>query len=116
MDSVDTVRAYYEAIDAHDYDALSEVLDEGFTQRRPDRTFEGRDEFVTFMREHRPHTETTHEIDAVYREPTEAGESTETEVVVRGRLLDADRGLMFGFADVHRLVDGRVVELSTYTC
>jgi len=56
-------RAYYDALDAGEYDRLASLLAPEFVQRRPDRTFEGRDRFVAFMRDERPNTDTTHAVD-----------------------------------------------------
>ena len=100
-------RAYYEALDAGDYDRLASLLDPAFVQRRPDRTFEGRDRFVAFMRDERPMTDTTHAVDAVY--PRGPG------VAVRGRLLDSDGEVLFAFVDVFAVESGRLATLETYT-
>ena len=101
------VRAYYDALDAGEYDRLADLLVPEFVQRRPDRTFEGRDRFVAFMRDERPMTDTTHAVDAVY--PSGPG------VAVRGRLLDADGDELFAFVDVFDVADGRLAALETYT-
>lgn len=100
------VRDYYDALDAGDYERLRGVLDPAFVQRRSDRTFEGRDRFVAFMRDERPMTDTTHAVDAVY--PEGPG------VAVRGRLLDAEGDEVFAFVDVFDVVDGRLAALETY--
>ncbi|WP_096392984.1 nuclear transport factor 2 family protein [Halorubrum trapanicum] len=101
-------RAYYDALDAGEYDRLRSLLASDFVQRRPDRTFEGRDRFVAFMRDDRPNTDTTHAVDGVY--PAGPG------VAVRGRLLDADGEVLFGFVDVFSVDedDGRLTALETY--
>jgi ketosteroid isomerase-like protein len=99
-------RAYYDALDAGDYDRLTALLEPGFAQRRSDRTFEGRDRFVAFMRDERPMTDTTHAVDAVY--PKGPG------VAVRGRLLDADGDEVFAFVDVFSVDAGRLSSLATY--
>ncbi|OYR50546.1 DUF4440 domain-containing protein [Halorubrum sp. Ea8] len=99
-------RAYYDALDAGDYERLRALLAPDFAQRRPDRTFEGRDRFVAFMRDERPMTDTTHAVDAVY--PSGPG------VAVRGRLLDADGDEVFAFVDVFDVADGRLASLETY--
>ncbi|NHN46786.1 nuclear transport factor 2 family protein [Halostella sp. JP-L12] len=105
-----TVRAYYAALDEGAYDEFDELLVPEFVQRRPDRAFEGREAFVAFMRDDRPMTDTTHELDAVF-----VGDERE-EVAVRGRLLDADGDMLFPFVDVHELtVDGRIERLETFT-
>ncbi|WP_128905427.1 nuclear transport factor 2 family protein [Halorubrum amylolyticum] len=105
-DDARPVRAYYDALDAGEYDRLAALLDPEFVQRRPDRTFEGRDRFVAFMRDGRPMTDTAHAVDAVY--PEGPG------VAVRGRLLDADGDELFAFVDVFSVEDGRLAALETY--
>jgi ketosteroid isomerase-like protein len=104
---VEQARAYYRAIDGDDYDLLSALLTPSFVHARPDRTIEGRDRFVRFMREKRPQTDTTHPIDGVYRDAD--------EVAVRGRLLDADGGRIAGFVDVFSFEGGRIDHIDTYT-
>jgi ketosteroid isomerase-like protein len=99
-------RAYYDALDAGDYERLRGLLAPEFVQRRPDRTFEGRDRFVAFMRDERPMTDTTHAVDAVY--PKGPG------VAVRGRLLDADGDEVFAFVDVFDVAGDRLAALETY--
>ncbi|MWG34293.1 nuclear transport factor 2 family protein [Halomarina oriensis] len=122
MDPSTLARSYYRAIDdaadATD-DALGDLLAPAFVHDRPDRTIEGRDRFVRFMREERPATDTTHELDAVYvrdDSPSDADDSGDVrEVAVRGRLLRADGSEWFGFVDVFAVADGRVTRLTTYT-
>jgi len=108
-DPIELARAYYRALDGDDYDLLVELLAPEFTHVRPDTTHEGRERFVRFMREKRPVSDTTHPVDAVYR-----GVEPE-EVVVRGRLLDADGGLITHFADVVSVEGGRIVRVETFT-
>ncbi|MEF8780594.1 MAG: nuclear transport factor 2 family protein [Haloferacaceae archaeon] len=104
----DAVRTYYAAIDAHEYDRLASVLAPSFVHYRPDRTLDGREAFVAFMREGRPKTDTTHEIRDVY--PNGHG------VAVRGRLLDASGEVLFEFVDVFSTGDdGRLRAAYTYT-
>ena len=103
----DLVRAYYVALDEHAYDDLRGVLDPEFVQERPDRTFEDRESFVAFMRDERPNTDTTHEIDGVIVDGS--------RVAVEGRLVDLAGEELFRFADVHTVEDGRIVHLRTYT-
>lgn len=99
-------QAYYDALDAGEYDRLAALLHPEFVQRRPDRTFEGRDRFVEFMRDERPNTDTTHVVERVY--PTGPG------VAVRGQLLDADGEELFAFVDVFSVDAGRLTALETY--
>ena len=124
-----TARAYYEALDAGDYDRLAGLLAPGFRQRRPDRTLAGRDAFLSFVRDERPRTDAIHHVHAVYRLDGDAPEAgldasddararTEaaTEVAVRGRLRTEDGALDVAFLDVFA-VDGRgrLAALRTYT-
>jgi ketosteroid isomerase-like protein len=110
---VDTARAYYRTLDAGAYDELSALLDPDFVHHRPDRTLEGRERFVRFMREERPMTDTTHELCSIYRAIGDG------EVAVRGRLLDAGDEPLFGFLDVHEFAEGdskgRIATTYTYT-
>ncbi|WP_224448490.1 nuclear transport factor 2 family protein [Haloprofundus salilacus] len=108
MDHVAAVRAYYSALDEHDYSALSDLLAPTFVHDRPDRTLDGREAFVSFMRDDRPNKRTSHELDELYEN------DDGSELVVRGRLLDADGERLFHFVDVHRFEDGVVVELRTF--
>ncbi|MFB6302997.1 MAG: nuclear transport factor 2 family protein [Haloferacaceae archaeon] len=132
MDPLDPVRAYYGALDAGNYDRLTDLLAPEFVQHRPDRTFEGREAFVRFMREDRPRTDTEHVVDALYRRvagdgaagdgpggeggpsPNGDPDADAAEVVARGRVL-ADGAELFGFADAFVVADGRLRSLRTYT-
>lgn len=105
MDAAGLAEAYYDAIDDGDYDALAELLAPGFEHVRPDRTLSGRREFVSFMRDDRPKTDTTHVLDAVYE--------GRDGVAARGRLLDAD-GELFAFVDAFEVTDGTISGLRTY--
>jgi ketosteroid isomerase-like protein len=102
-------RAYYRALDEGDYDLLADLLAPDFVHDRPDMTLDGRERFVHFMREERPMTDTSHPIDGVYTE--ESG----SDVVVRGRLLDADGDTLARFADVFSVEDGDITRIETYT-
>jgi ketosteroid isomerase-like protein len=109
MDRREAVRTYYEAIDAGAYDRLAEALDPSFVHRRSDRTLDGRDAFVGFMRDERPRTDTVHRLETV----CVCDEST---AFVRGRLDATDGEELFGFVDVFDLGDdGRLRSLTTYT-
>ncbi|MFC7026727.1 nuclear transport factor 2 family protein [Halomicroarcula sp. GCM10025324] len=107
----DRARAYYRAIDGHDYQALSDLLTADFVHDRPDRTIDGRDRFVRFMRAERPQTDTTHPIDGVY----EPSEGDADEIVARGRLLDADGDPLARFVDVFEFDGDRIRRVETYT-
>ncbi|ACV46878.1 MULTISPECIES: nuclear transport factor 2 family protein [Halomicrobium] len=107
MDRVATARAYYRALDEHDYDLLSDVLAPDFVHDRPDRTIEGRERFVRFMREERPQTDTSHPIATIY-----TGAST---VAVEGRLLNSDGAEITQFVDVFAFEDGVIGRIRTHT-
>jgi len=100
-------RAYYRAIDGDDYDLLAALLDEAFVHDRPDRTIDGRERFVRFMRSERPQTDTTHPVDSVFE--------ADDAVAVRGRLLDADGDRIVGFVDVFEFAGGRIRRIETFT-
>ncbi|WP_338740327.1 nuclear transport factor 2 family protein [Haloplanus salilacus] len=102
-----TVRAFYAAIDDGEYDRLRDRLGPEFVHRRPDRTLEGRERFVRFMREERPRTDTEHVLDSVC-----VGEG---EAFARGRLRAVGGDELFGFVDVHRIEGDRIASLATYT-
>ncbi len=104
---VGLARAYYESVDAGNYERLRGLLTEGFVQERPDRRLKGADRFVKFMREERPETNTTHIVDEVY--------TGESGVAVRGRLLRADGSEWFAFVDSFDVENGRLAALETFT-
>ena len=117
MDRVQTARGYYRALDEGTYDELTTLLAPGFVHDRPDKTIEGREAFVQFMREGRPLTGTTHEILGVYVE-TEPGDGRPFEdgdVVGRGRLLDNGDQQVFQFVDIFSFDGGVVSRIKTYT-
>lgn len=99
-------RAYYTAIDEGRYDDLEALLAPRFVHDRPDRVLDSPDEFVRFMREERPLTDTTHAVDAIYRNTG--------RVAARGRLCH-DAETLFTFLDVHTIENGRISHLRTYT-
>ena len=105
MDAAALAQTYYDAIDDGDYEALREVLAPEFEHVRPDQTLSGREAFVSFMREGRPRTDTTHALAAVY--------DGQDGVAVRGRLLGENDELMT-FVDAFDVDDGKVVGLTTY--
>jgi ketosteroid isomerase-like protein len=107
MDRRELARAYYEAIDADEYERLRGLLADDFRQERSDMTLDGADAFVRFMRDDRPETDTTHAVESVY-------ESSDG-VAVEGVLRQADGSVWFRFVDVFRVEDGRVAFLRTYT-
>ncbi|WP_436902305.1 nuclear transport factor 2 family protein [Halovenus halobia] len=100
-------RAYYDCLDSGEYDRLAELLAPGFVQKRPDKRFGSREEFIEFMRDQRPRTDTTHPLDRIYQTP--AG----SELAVKGRLV-ADGETLTGFVDLFTLRDGQVERIETY--
>lgn len=102
-----TARAYYRALDEHDYETLQTILTPSFVHDRPDTTIEGREAFVQFMREERPQTDTSHPIDAVY--------AHEDAVAVEGELLSGSGRRITGFVDVVSFADGQIDRIRTYT-
>ena len=107
MDGPDLARSYYRHIDEGAYGGLRHLLAEGFRQVRPDRTIEGPEAFVRFMREDRPTTDTAHRVDALY-----VGDG---HVAVEGRLVRTEGGELFGFVDTFRFEDDRIARIHTYT-
>lgn len=114
MTRIEQARAYYRSLDDDEYGRLGSLLAEGFVHDRPDRTIEGRDRFVQFMRDERPQRDTTHPVDRVYRAVDTAAKDT-PEIVVRGRLLAADGTRIVGFVDVFEFDDDRITRIETYT-
>ena len=108
MDGAALAREYYRSIVEDDYDALSGVVSGGFVHRRPDRTIEGREEFVAFMRSGRPERETTHVVESVYADD-------DGDVAVEGRLLDADGDTWFRFVDTFEVGEDGIASIRTYT-
>ncbi|WP_227374877.1 nuclear transport factor 2 family protein [Haladaptatus halobius] len=107
MSPESVVRGYYDAIDAHDYETFAGLLAPDVVHSRPDRTIEGRETLVGFMRDDRPDKRTSHEVHRVYEDGSEA--------VAEGRLLDSGGEELFEFVDAFSLSDGRITEIRTYT-
>ncbi|WP_435364999.1 nuclear transport factor 2 family protein [Haloarchaeobius sp. DYHT-AS-18] len=107
MDLAEPVATYYRALDEGAYESLRTALSPAFVQHRPDRTFEGRDSFVRFMREERPRSDTTHTVEAVYRNGT--------ETAVRGQVVTDAGDVLVRFVDVFEIAEGEITALSTYT-
>ena len=107
MDGASLARSYYRHIDGGAYDELAEVLAEGFRHVRPDRTIDGPDAFVRFMRDGRPMTDTSHLVEALY-----VGDG---RVAVEGRLVRDDGGELFRFVDTFRFDGDRIAQVRTYT-
>ena len=111
MSRVETVRSYYDLVDAGDYDRLVELFAEDVTYHRPGQpAIEGRAALREFYETGRPLSDGSHELADVV-----AGDGA--AVAVRGRFAgrqDGDR-VAFGFADLHRFADGVIAERWTYT-
>lgn len=108
MDGVSLAREYYRSIDEDDYDALAEALSGDFRHCRPDRTVEGRDSFVRFMRSGRPKRGTTHVVDSVYADGR-------GRVAVEGELLYPDGETWFRFLDVFEIEGNEIERVRTYS-
>ena len=109
MNGPDAAREYYRAIDEGDYAALSDLVADGFVHERPDRTIEGREAFIAFMRSGRPENDTEHVLEAIY-------ETTASDrVAAEGRLVAPDGTKWFGFVDVFIVDDDGITRLRTYT-
>jgi ketosteroid isomerase-like protein len=106
-DGPSLARAYYAYIDGGAYEDLRALLADGFRHVRPDRTLEGAETFVRFMREDRPMTDTTHVLEALY-----AGNG---RVAVEGRLVRTDGGELFRFVDTFEFDGDRIERVRTYT-
>jgi len=100
-------RRYYDCLDNGKYDRLTELLSPEFVQHRPDTEFTSREEFINFMRDQRPRTDTTHSIKQMYT--TADGE----ELAVKGCLV-ADGETLTGFVDLFTLADRQVCCIETY--
>jgi ketosteroid isomerase-like protein len=109
MDGTEFVRAYYRAIDGDDDGTLADLLAPTFRHERPDRTIDGRDAFVAFMRDGRPDRDTEHVLEAVYVE------SEGSKVAAEGRLLRADGAEWFRFVDVFDVGQDAIGGVRTYT-
>jgi ketosteroid isomerase-like protein len=107
MTRAETARTYYRSLDSHDYDTLATILADSFRHERPDRTIDGPDRFVAFMRDERPQTETSHPIDGIWHEAE--------QVVVQGCLRDADGDVITGFVDIFAFDEAAISRIRTYT-
>ena len=107
----ETVRQYYEYIDAEDYEAVFSLFAEDVTYERPGQSnLSGMAEFREFYLEQRPLEDGRHEVHDVVAE----GDT----VAVRGAFagMQGDEEVSFGFADFHRFDDeGKIAERWTYT-
>jgi len=114
MSHSDLVERYYEAIDANDGEALESALAPGFRHNRPDRTLDGRDRFLEFMLEERPHTETGHSVETVFVPDGEQPDDAD-KVAVHGRLFEKDGSELFAFVDLFTVGEDGIVDLRTFT-
>jgi ketosteroid isomerase-like protein len=102
------VRAYYRALDGGEYDLLAALLRPEFVHDRPDMTLEGRDRFVTFMRDERPLTDTSHPLDAIY------ARTDSTELATRGRLVAPDGRKLTTFVDIFFFEGHDIARIETF--
>jgi ketosteroid isomerase-like protein len=107
MDPTELARDYYRHVDTGEYDALAGILAPEFVHVRPDRTIEGRDRFVRFMREERPDPDTEHDLVTVF--------GGGGRVAVEGRLFRQSGERLFGFVDTFDVVGDRIQRIRTYT-
>lgn len=109
MDGRDLASEYYRTVDEDDYETLESLLVEEFVHDRPDMTLEGRDRFVSFMRDERPVKDTVHILEAVYA--TDDGE----RVAAEGKLVRNDESVWFRFVDTFAFADRKIETIRTYT-
>lgn len=111
MPDTDTIRAYYEYVDADAIDNLVELFAEDIVYERPGHpAIDGIVDFRRFYEEERPIGASDHTVDKLYVD----GET----VIVRGRFEGTLAGetVAFGFADFHRFNDdGEIEHRWTYT-
>jgi len=107
----ETVREYYQRIDAGDHDGLLALFAADVTYERPGQgAIEGIDDLERFYRHERPLSEGDHDLQAVVVDGDTAA--------VRGRFTgrQGDRRVAFGFADFHTFDDdGLIAHRVTYT-
>jgi ketosteroid isomerase-like protein len=111
MNSEETLKSYYEYVDAEAYERLFDLFADDIVYERPGQArLDGMDEFREFYLHERPIGKSNHEVEEIYRD----GET----VVVRRRLestLDGD-AVSFGFADFHEFDDSGTIRWRwTYT-
>jgi ketosteroid isomerase-like protein len=107
----DAVRAYYDYVDAEDYESLFGLFADDVVYERPGQpAIEGMDDFRAFYEEGRPLEDGSHEVHDVVAD----GDM----VAVRGSFSGVQGGdeVSFGFADFHEFGDdGRIVRRYTFT-
>lgn len=107
MDAAAVARSYYDAIDAGEYDRLRALLADAFVHERPDRTIDGADAFVRFIRDDRPEHDTRHVVEDVF--------VASNRVAVEGSLVREDGPPMFRFVDVFTVDSDDITDIRTYT-
>jgi ketosteroid isomerase-like protein len=106
----ETVRNYYDCIDAEEYEAVFALFADDVTYERTAQRLDGMAEFREFYLHDRPLEDGDHEIHRLVAD----GDT----VAVRGRFTGMQGGeeVAFGFADFHRFDDeGDITERWTYT-
>jgi ketosteroid isomerase-like protein len=110
MSHTETVRRYYELVDAQQYDELVSLFASDVRYERPGQSsLEGRAALRAFYEHDRPLENGSHELHAVVPD----GQT----VAVRGSfhgLQNGDR-VAFGFADFHEVEDGLIARRYTFT-
>lgn len=110
MSNVETVREYYQLVDAEEYDDLVALFAPDVTYERPGQSpIEGREELRRFYEAGRPLSNGSHEVHTVVPD----GDTVAVRGSFSGR--QGDRQVAFGFADFHELANGRIVRRYTFT-
>ncbi len=110
MSHADTVREYYELVDADAYDDLVALFAPDVVYERPGQAaIEGREDLRRFYEVERPLSEGSHEVHTVVAE----GDT----VAVRGSFtgLQGDDRVDFSFADFHEFENGLIARRYTFT-
>ncbi|MFD1633634.1 nuclear transport factor 2 family protein [Haloplanus ruber] len=110
MSNAETVREYYDLVDAEEYDDLVALFAPDVTYERPGQSpIEGREELRRFYEEERPLSKGSHEVHTVVSD----GDTVAVRGSFSGR--QGDRQVAFGFADFHELENGQIVRRYTFT-
>lgn len=110
MSHVDTIRAYYDAVDAGDVDALLDLFTDDTTYLRPGyEPIVGRAAMEHFYRDVRVIDSGRHSLDAVLVD----GDLAACHGTFSGTLKDGSAARE-GFADFFELRDGRIAVRRTY--